>query len=103
MIRHNTKLKTQSVDRIKIFFCLSLLVVITFSLYMFFLGRTIFDLVARKNAESEIRSVATNISSLELEVFQYNNLVTLQKAHDLGFVNNSEPVFISQKSFVSLR
>ena len=85
------------------FFSLILLVVASFSLYMFFLGRTIFDLVDRKNVESEIRLASSRISELELQVLDYNNQVTLQKAYDLGFVNNGDPKFVSRKQTALLR
>lgn len=86
-----------------VFFSLVLLSAIAFFTYMFFLGNTIFDLVARKNAETAIRDVSSKISSLELEVLSYNNQVTLDRAYELGFVNNSDPKFVSRKAFVSLR
>lgn len=85
------------------FFSLVLLVVASFTLYMFFLGRTIFDLVDRKNVENDIRLVSSRISELELQVLDYNNQVTLQKAYELGFINNSDPKFVSRKQTALLR
>ena len=85
------------------FFSLVLLVIISFSLYMFFLGRTIFDLVDRKNLESEIKLASSRISELELEVLEYNSKVTLEKAYDLGFINNADPKFVSRKQTALLR
>jgi hypothetical protein len=85
------------------FFSLILLVFISFSLYMFFLGRTIVDLVARKNTDSQISLAVTRVSNLELEVLKYNNEVTLQKAYELGFVNNLSPGFVSKKKTALLR
>ncbi len=87
----------------KIFFGLLFLVVLSFSLYMFFLGRTIFDLVDRKNAEDEIKLVMSNISELELEVLDYNNKVTLESAYNLGFVPNNDPKFVSRKKAAFVR
>ncbi len=85
------------------FFSLILLVAMSFSLYMFFLGRTIFDLVDRKNVESEIRLTSSRISELELEVLEYNSKVTLEKAYELGFINNADPKFVSRKQTALLR
>lgn len=85
------------------FFGLVLLVVASFTLYMFFLGRTIFDLVDRKNVEGEIRLASSRISELELKVLEYNNQVTLQKAYELGFINNSDPKFVNRKKTALLR
>ncbi len=85
------------------FFGLIFFVIVAFSFYMFFLGRTIFDLVDRKNVEQEIHLASSRISELELQVLDYNNQVTLQKAYDLGFVNNGDPKFVSRKQTALLR
>jgi hypothetical protein len=85
------------------FFSLLLLVIVSFCLYMFFLGRTIFDLVARKNAEYGITLASARVSELELRVLEYNNEVTLQKANELGFVSNSHPNFVSKKKTALVR
>jgi len=98
-----THTKSIKYSRRAIFFYLMIVCFIAFSLYMFFLGRTIFDLVARSKVEAEIKMVSSSIFSLELEVLAYSNEITIQKAKELGFVDNSEPVFLSKKSFISLR
>ncbi len=103
MKNSKTKIKSSFAMRRSVFFALLFLLVISFSLYMFFLGRTIFDLVDRKNAESETKVVTSRISDLELEVLDYNNKVTMQKAYELGFVNNNEPQFVSRKTTALLR
>ncbi len=99
----NTQTKGRLNHRRVFFFGLIFLVIITFALYMFFLGRTIFDLVDRKNAEGEVRLASSRISELELEVLDYNNTVTMQKAYDLGFINNSSPEFVNRKKAALLR
>lgn len=85
------------------FFGLIFLVIVSFTLYMFFLGRTIFDLVDRKNIDTEIRLATSRISELELEVLEYSNKVTLQKAYELGFTNNMDPKFVSRKKTALLK
>lgn len=99
----NINLKIDSSNKRNIFFFLVFFAILSFSLYMFLLGSTIFDLVARKNTELSIREVSSSISSLELEVLGYNNKVTLDKAYELGFVNNTDPKFVSRKAMVLLR
>ena len=104
-MEYNIQLQPKTIieQRRAVFFSLAFLVLLAFSFYMFFLGRTIFDLVDRKNAESESRLVMSRISDLELEVLEYNNTVTLQKAYELGFVNNQDPKFVSRKATALLR
>jgi len=99
----NTNSKGRLNHKRVFFFGLIFLIVLSFTFYMFFLGRTIFDLVDRKNAENEIRLASSRISELELEVLDYNNLVTMQKAYDLGFMNNSSPEFVNRKKAALLR
>lgn len=94
----------QSISRPRaLFFGLIFFTGLAFSFYMFFLGRTIFDLVDRKNAEYEIRLATSRISDLELQVLDYNNKVTLQQAYDLGFMSNSNPEFVSREQAAMLR
>lgn len=103
MKNNQAKIKSAISTRRVVFFSLVFLLILSFSLYMFFLGRTIFDLVDRKNAESETKVVTSRISDLELQVLEYNNKVTMQKAYELGFVNNNEPQFVSRKTTALLR
>lgn len=99
--------KTKSRGRLNykrvFFFSLIFLVFISFSLYMFFLGRTIVDLVARKNTETQISLAIARVSNLELDILNDNREVTLQRAYELGFVNNLNPGFVSKKRTALLR
>ncbi len=98
-----TNINNLNVNKRVLFFGLVFLVALSFSFYMFFLGRTIFDLVDRKNAEDEIRLVMSNISDLELQVLDYNSKVTLETAYGLGFVPNKDPKFVSRKKTAFVR
>lgn len=99
----NKKINNPRFNKVAIFFGLMFLVIVSFFSYIFFLGRTIFDLVDRKNAENEIKLVMSSISELELQVLDYNNKVTLEKAYDLGFIPNNDPKFVSRKKSAFVR
>lgn len=58
-----------------------------FVLYLFFIGQTVFRLVAEKDMESRARLVSTEISELELETLSLNDTISIEKAYELGFVS----------------
>ncbi|NCS99439.1 hypothetical protein GW765_00460 [Candidatus Parcubacteria bacterium] len=72
---------------------------ILFFAYVFILGNTIFDVVARKVAEKDSRDLLAEISSLELSAFDLYNDLSLEEAGRLGFVE-SNPHFASRSLFV---
>jgi hypothetical protein len=72
---------------------------ILFFAYVFILGDTIFDVVGRKVAEQESRTLLAEISSLELSALDLYNDLSLEEASRLGFVE-SNPHFASRSLFV---
>ena len=65
-------------------------------LYVYFLGSVIFDVVARKNAESMVRTAQANVGALELEYFEASKTLTIERARELGFVEDTATVFASR-------
>jgi hypothetical protein len=67
--------------------------------YVYLLGNTIFDVVARKEIETNNRTAMSEISSLELgNLSMYNNL-DITYAKSIGFVE-STPHFATRAAFV---
>lgn len=85
------------------FYILSGLVLLSFVMYVFFIGQTVFKLVERKNLEAEKRVLATEISKLELETLSLNDTISIDKAYELGFVDAIDTQFASKKEVVTLR
>ncbi len=71
--------------------------------YVYFIGTTIFNVIARKSAENQVKTLSSKVGELELEYLSLNNSLDLAKASSLGF---SEPQgksieFASRESYVS--
>lgn len=90
-------------NELRNFYVLAGLAVISFFMYVFFIGQTVFKLVERKNIETEKRVLATEISQLELETLSLNDTISIDKAYELGFIDALDTQFASQKEVVTLR
>ncbi len=88
---------------LKLFYIFSLAVLFSFFLYIFYISKTVFLLVESKNLENQKRELATEISELELETLSLNDSISIDKALELGFIENKDTQFISQKPIVTLR
>lgn len=86
-----------------LFYFLALVTFFSFAFYMFFIGQTIFRLVAEKDIENEKRNLASEISQLELQTLALNDTISIEKAYDLGFVNAADTQYVARDSQVSLR
>ena len=65
-------------------------------LYGFLVRGAIVNIVARQDVESEISLLNSKILDLESEYIQIKNSITLEKAHDLGFVTVSAQKFVTR-------
>jgi len=72
---------------------------IFFVAYIFLLGNTVFDVVARKVAEQTSRELLADISGLELSTFDLYNELSYEEAKRLGFIE-SNPHFATKTLFV---
>lgn len=88
---------------LRVFYFFFGLAALSFLLYVFFIGQTVFRLVTDKNNESEKRLLASEISELELRSLSFNNQISVDKARELGFVEAFDTQFISQKDALTLR
>ena len=53
--------------------------------YVFFLGRTVFNLVQRKNIENEARTIVSRVGELELEYLSLAGQINPEFAKSKGF------------------
>lgn len=81
-----------------IFWLLVLAITITFSLYIYFVTTTIYNIVEREKIESEKSALALNISSKEFELIKLKNEITLSYAKSLGFIEVKDKKYITPKS-----
>ncbi len=69
--------------------------------YMLLLSNMVWNIVARKNLETQARSLSTEVSSLELEYLSLSGKVDLNMAHSMGFKETSIS-YANRKSLGSL-
>lgn len=84
-----------------IFNVLLAMIIISFFSYFYFINSTIFNIIGRKNIESENRTLSSNISELELQYLSATNNIDLDFAHSIGFKDASNAKFASASKFVS--
>ncbi len=86
----------------QLFYILVALIVFAFSIYVYFLGRTVFAVVVRKNIEKNIRTKVTAISELELAYLSKNNTIDPNLLQKEGYVAPEKMYFISRENTVGL-
>lgn len=90
----------------RIFWIIVAFFVCSLSLYIYFLGVSVFAVIERKGAEQRSNSLTANIMSLESKYVMLNKRIDLTLAHDKGFVEVIAPLYVratgGEKSF-SLR
>ncbi len=67
-------------------------------LYIYFLAHTVFNVLAKKNLEVKMKSVATDVSNLELQYMSKDNSVDMSYAKGLGFVESSATSFANREN-----
>jgi len=65
------------------------------SLYIYFLGSSVYSVIARKQAETDISQLTSRISQLESEYVNLNKKISLELAHRSGFVDVTVPKYVS--------
>lgn len=85
------------------FYFLATFTFVAFSLYLFFIGQTVFRLVSEKNLENEKSNLVSDISRLELQNLALNDTISLETAKSLGFITPTKTDYMSDKTQVSLR
>ena len=69
--------------------------IFSLSLYVYFLGVSVFAVVERKGAEQRSASLTASIMSLESRYVTMSKRIDLALAHERGFVEVTKPVYIS--------
>lgn len=93
----------RSLNELKPFYILAALVLASFLFYAFFIGQTVFRLVEGKNIENNMRTLSTEIATLELQTLSLNDTISIDKAYELGFVDAPDTQFVTQKAVVTIR
>ena len=104
MITHKIKFNTAVADNShlqkRLFWAVTGTFMILLAFYIFFVSQTVFNIVARRSAESEIRTIASNTSNLEVEYMSLSKNIDLNLASSLGFNESRNIYFASRRSAV---
>lgn len=98
-----SKTNTLNIGSGRVFYMLAFVTASAFVLYLFFIGQTVFKLVAEKDIAVEIRGLSTEISALELETLALNDTISIERAYELGFVNATKTEYVAKSGELSLR
>jgi len=96
MTKSNVKVNViKGVNEMKPLYLLAGFMVLSFLVYAFLIGQTVFRLVEGKNLGEEKRILATEVSELELETLSLNDNISIEKAYEMGFVDITKPQFVT--------
>jgi hypothetical protein len=70
------------------------------SLYVFFVGKTVINIIGRKTAESEMRALSSSVSNMEIDYMTLAKNIDLDMAQTLGFKEPKDVYFASRTSSV---
>lgn len=81
------------------------ILVVLVSTYVYFLGKIVFDVIARREAESSIRLTQSSVSQLQVAYFNTTRGLTMDNAAAFGLSEAKAPLYASRTgaSSVALR
>ncbi len=79
----------------RIFWIIVAFFVCSLSLYIYFLGVSVFAVIERKGAEQRSASITANIMSLESRYVAMSKKIDLALARERGFVEIVAPVYVN--------
>ncbi len=87
---HTTKAATLPVAHVKTVVLMGLAVLaLLVSLYIYFVGKIVFDVVARKGAEVAIRNTASDVSAMQTQYFTQIRSLDLAEAQNFGLTKSA--------------
>ena len=92
-------LKKFHVMSTKTFFFVTLALLITlFATYIYFVNKTIMNVVAREKTQNTLSSLSTTIGGLEYKYITLKNGVTVELAHAKGFIDFSPTTYLARQN-----
>lgn len=89
-------MKNEIQDKKNIFWFLIIGIVIFLGLYVYFVSKTIVNVVARQKIERTISALSSNVEKLEAQYFSLKSKVTVDLAISKGFTNIPPATYISR-------
>lgn len=90
----------QKIDRISglVFWTLLFAIFMMTCAYIFFINKTVRNVVLHQNLQAEIASLNSKLSETEFSYINSVGSITLDTAHKLGYVTPSEKTFVTRES-----
>jgi hypothetical protein len=90
--------------RKKIFRALISMIVVLSLCYVYFIGSTIFSVLARKSLETNAKELASRVGQLEVKYIQLSGSIDSEYGETIGFIDAGNMIFASRaKDKVALR
>lgn len=86
----------------KVFWVFSILILLSATMYMYFVSSSIVNVVLREETEMEIVKLHSMVGELESEYLRLENSITLKRAESMGFVKLSDKKFVIRGTTESL-
>ena len=77
-----------------------MLLVVFFSLYVYFVGKSIVNVVVREEVELQIAEVNSALSELELDYITKKDTINMSFAKERGFKSISKKTFVNRGTLV---
>jgi hypothetical protein len=87
----------------RIFWSIAVFVLVLFTLYGYFVSKSITNVLLRAELEQNIATINTDISELEFEYLDKKNTISIQFAYAKGFKDIRDKQFVARKSFLGKR
>lgn len=89
-------------DRQRYFWFLASVALCSLGVYIYAINAAAHNIALRQNLEREVAETAVRLSSLEFASIELKNAITIETAHEYGFAEVKEPLYVSRNSSDSL-
>lgn len=89
-------------DRQRFFWFLSGAALLSLVVYFYAINATAHHIAVRQNLEKEVAQAAAKLGSLEFSYIELRNAITIETAHQYGFKEVKQPLYVTRDSGSSL-
>lgn len=94
-------IKNKTYSMKKLVQSMSCIVLLLFGTYIVLTGKTIYNVVNKKNIEQDIAVTRSEIATFENDLFAYYNSIHKESLPELGFVNYTDEIYVNTGSAVA--
>lgn len=89
-------------DRQRYFWFLASVALCSLCVYVYAINSAAHNIALRQNLEREVAETSMRLSTLEFASIELKNDITIETAHEYGFAEVKEPLYVSRNSSDSL-